>query len=93
MKAILWVQKGKNKHASKAENSARKDAAEQGGSACKGRTELKLFKWIPGESIGRRKRNLISKKKSNEFLKAPGAQGKQSFGFPAEVAMTWHPVH
>lgn len=92
MKAILWVQKGKNKLASKAENSAGKDAAKQGGSASKGRTDLKLFKWIPGESIGRRKHNLISKKKSHEFLKAPGAQEELSFGFPAEVAVTWHPV-
>lgn len=54
-KAILWVQKGENKPALKAENNARKDAAER-------RTELRSFKRAPGESAGRRRHGLIASK-------------------------------
>ena len=62
MEAILWAQKGKNKPAPKAENNSRKDTAEQGVCVSRGGTKLRSFKWIRGESIGRRKYSLISKK-------------------------------
>lgn len=44
------------------EKDSRKDAAEQDVCVSGGEMKLRSFKWIPGESIGRRKCSLISKK-------------------------------
>lgn len=64
MKATLWVEKGKYKPHQKwrMTQKKKKNAAEQDVYVSGGEMKLRSFKWIPGESIGRRKYSLISKK-------------------------------